>query len=70
VREQVQRDPTDEAKCGNGRKRKADVGKSRFSPNANSTMPATIGRCRYEYAPRASAARTAPVVSTNLAWAT
>src|SRR6266545_1995508 len=30
-------------------------------PNANRTIPATIGRCRYEYASLASATRDAPV---------
>src|SRR5207237_6863952 len=40
-----------------------------FNPNANRTMPTTIGRWRYEYTSLASAARDAPVASASLAWA-
>ena len=41
-----------------------------FKPKANRTIPPTIGRCRYEYASLANAARGAPVASASLAWAT
>jgi hypothetical protein len=68
--ELIQRNPAAQAKRWTIRSGSSTSWRVVFNPKANRTMPATIGRCRYEYAFLASAARDAPVASANAAWAT
>jgi hypothetical protein len=70
LREQVQRDPAAKAARREDPERIVYIVEGGFNPNANRTMPATIGRCRYGYASLASAARDAPVARADAASAT